>query len=174
MILDDGNIAVLDASVILDLINLDLLDKLFHFDTDVAITPSILLEITSEPHKSKVQMCIDKGKILLRTDGLLENINTLYEKFPGLSYADCSVLEVAIRINAMVLSSDGLLRKVIKKHGLNIKGTLGVIKDLHEKKLIETEVAISKLEKYLKINQRAPKDQTLTAISELKSLKIIL
>lgn len=77
-------------------------------------------------------------------------------KYPGLSIADSSVLELAIRKGAIIFSSDGSLRKISVNKNLTVRGVLWIIEELYKKDIINIHFTLKKLKMYLEINQRAP------------------
>jgi predicted nucleic acid-binding protein len=64
----------------------------------------------------------------------------------GLSEADLSVIYLAIRENAMVLSGDRLLRSSARTRHLEVHGTLWMMDRLVEKGLLKPAVAADRLE----------------------------
>ena len=99
---------------------------------------------------------------------LKESIQTILSECKGLSLADCSVLELAARLNAVILSSDKSLRNESEKRKFTVHGILWIIEQLCSKKIITRETAIDKLQVYPKINDRVPKIEIECLISTLK------
>jgi len=131
-------------------------------------TPQVIDEITDEEQQFAIEVHLENGDLKVDKDGSYEAIAELFDEFPGLSVADCSVLELAIRKSAIVLSSDGGLRKISKQKNCEVHGTLWIIQELFDCDIIEKEAAIEKLKMYALINLRAPKniiDQMITALS---------
>ncbi len=165
-------ILVKDACIIIDLIELDLLDIFLSLDYIVITSQSVVKEITDEGQAFLLDDLIKNSKIQKEKDGSLMDILNLMNKYPGISYADTTVLELSLRINATLLSADKLLRKAGNKEGATICGTLWVIIELFNSKLISNEVAIEKVRLLMKINSRIPIKLCKTLITEFEQDKI--
>ena len=86
----------------------------------------------------------------------------------ALSFSDCSLLELAIRLNATLITSDKKLKNIAHKNAIVVMGLLGVIKQLFESKLINRDFAIEKLHDYLRINSWAPVEETKNLLREFQ------
>lgn len=160
-------VVVQDACILFDLADLDLLKVFFQLELTVLTTPQVITEITDEDQQSAINIHLQNGELKVDKDGTYDSISELFDEFPGLSFADCSVLELAIRKNAMVLSSDGGLRKISRRKHCEVHGTLWIIQELHDFGVIGKATAIEKLKLYASINLRAPKkiiEQMVTAL----------
>ena len=78
------------------------------------------------------------------------------EKIPfpkGFSHQDKSVVYLALTLeNAIVLSSDKLVRNFAEKQGLEYHGLLWIIDELVDQNIIYKNLAVSFLQKLLSIN----------------------
>lgn len=61
-------------------------------------------------------------------------------------FNDCSVLFLALKLDAMLLSGDKPLRKASKDKQIEVHGTLWIFDQLVERKLLPSGIAASKLE----------------------------
>ena len=102
---------------------------------------------------------------IIDTDGSFESIQDLFDELQGLSYTDCSILELASRKNGIVVSSDKRLRNESQKRQLTIGGILWIIEILVISKIISIEFAVKSLKIYPEINQRVPKEDILNSAS---------
>jgi hypothetical protein len=159
----ENKILIKDSCILFDLLDLGLLQAFFQMDFDVSTTQYVISEITNEVQLSDVNHYILTKKLIIDTVGTFDSIQELYLENPGLSYADCSVLELAKRKNGVILSADKSLRKVAKKGEIEVKGMLWVIRQLVDNQRITVKCAIEKLELYPQINSRVP----IKEISEL-------
>lgn len=75
----------------------------------------------------------------------------------GLNFEDKSVALLAARLDAGVLSGDGLLKKYCQQLQLEVKGIIWLFDAFLEKKLFGYDIAIQKLEELLVFNTRLPK-----------------
>lgn len=153
---DKREIVIKDACILFDLVDLNLLEDFFQLEVDAFTTSQVIGEITNEQQWDAVSRFINNGKLRIDDDGTFEVITKINEEYPGLSLPDSSVLELAIRKNAIVYSSDGSLRKASLKEGITVRGIIWIIAELHRLELMTKESAIAKLNLYETINQRAP------------------
>lgn len=161
---DKKEIVIKDACILFDLVDLNLLEDFFQLEVSAFTTPQVINEITNETQWEEVSKFIDNGKLQIDADGKFEVIAALYDEHAGLSIPDSSVLELAIRKDAIIYSSDGSLRKISVKKNLTVRGVLWIVEKLHDNGYLHTELAIEKLNIYESINQRAP-------IKEIMALK---
>ena len=75
---------------------------------------------------------------------LAEELNMKYAK-P--SIFDCVALAIAKNRGIVLLSGDGPLRKTAEKEGVEVKGTLGILKELYDNLYIDKEEYLSCLKK---------------------------
>ena len=74
--------------------------------------------------------------------------------FPrSLSEMDCTVLYLAARLEAMVLSSDKVVRNFAKRNSIDYHGMLWVFDELVEQRYITAMMAVDKLRKLMVSNQ---------------------
>lgn len=162
-------IVVQDACILFDLIDLGLISTFFQLDLVVMTTPQVIAEIIDPTQLAIVSKYIDRNQLLIDAWGQLDAIDLLLFENKGLSFADSSVLELALRKNAIVLSSDGGLRRVSVKKNLTVSGLLWIVEELCVKNLLSVAQAKEKLEHYPRINRRVPIKEIERLISKLTS-----
>lgn len=162
-------IIIKDSCILFDLIDLGLMAHFFSLEIIVQTTPFVINEVKDSNQLAEINKYIDSGRLTIDSDGSLESIQDLFDQCIGLSYADCSVLELAIRKNGIVLSSDKTLRNESQRRKFTVRGALWIIAELHDQKKISSEEAITKLKSYDQINERAPKSEILNLIGILES-----
>lgn len=167
LVLDESQILINDSCVLFDLVDLELLKEFFQLEYSFLTTPQVVGEITDNSQIIEIEKYIQNQILMVDSMGLFETIQNIYDKYPGLSFADSSVLELASRVDGILLSADKRLRNISKGNNLEVKGVLWVINELVDKKIITDQVAIQKLKNYSKINVRAP-------IKEINALVNIL
>ena len=160
---DKKEIVIKDACILFDLVDLNLLEDFFQLEVYAFTTPQVIGEITNETQWEEVSKFINNGNLQIDADGEFEVIEGIFDEYAGLSIPDSSVLELAIRRNAIIFSSDGSLRKISIKKNLTVRGVLWIVEELYSREFLSKEVAIEKLDLYEMINQRAP-------IKEIKKL----
>lgn len=165
--MSDKEIVIKDACILFDLVDLGLLDVFFQIEVSAFTTSQVVAEITDDQQWKVISMYINNGKLQVDNEGDYEVISRIYDEHPGLSYPDSSVLELALRKNAIIYSSDGRLRKISIKKGLTVRGVIWIIEELYRREIINKEVAISKLELYGTVNQWAPLKEINNLISKI-------
>ena len=153
---DKKEIVIKDACILFDLVDLNLLEDFFQLNVSAFTTPQVIGEITNETQWEEVSKFINNGKLQIDADGEFEVIAGIFDEYAGLSIPDSSVLELAIRKDAIIFSSDGSLRKISVKKNLIVRGIVWIVEELHKKEIISQDMALHKLNRYLEINQRAP------------------
>lgn len=161
-------IVIKDACILFDLVDLNLLDDFFQLEAEVYTTSQVIGEIRHEHQREAILKYIDDGRLQIDDTGTVEAITLLNDAYPGLSFPDSSVLELAIRRNAIVYSADGSLRKASAQKGITVRGVLWIVAQLHSMGSITTETAIVKLNMYEQLNQRAPFKEIKNLISQLQ------
>lgn len=145
-----------------------MLDDFFKLPLQAHTTLQVIGEVEDEHQKVAVNVHVTEGRIKVDGAGDYDVIAVIMADCPGLSFADGSVLELAERMQGVILSADGSLRKIGQKKNLTVRGTLWVIEELCSKNIISTQVAVSKLEMYPKINNRVPKLDITALIAKLQ------
>jgi len=148
--------------------DLNLLDAFFQLDCNIITTPYVISEIIRPDQFKKISQYIENNKLNISEDSSFISIQTLYNECPGLSIADCSVLELSLRKNGIIISNDKRLYNESKKRNLKVKGLLWVIRELINEMIISKKFALEKLKLYPEINQRAPRQEILVFISKLE------
>jgi predicted nucleic acid-binding protein len=157
-------IVIKDACILFDLIDLKLLASFYNLNLVVMTTPQVLSEITDETQMAEIDQYIQNGQLKIDHFDSLEAIVEIVDNNPGLSFTDASVLELANRIDATILSSDKSLRNESQRRGIVVRGMLWILEELYIQKIVELELLLEKLKQYPTINKRAPK----TEIENLK------
>ena len=161
------HIYIKDSCILFDLIDLDLVECFYNLDIQVVTTRQVIAEITDLNQIKAINHLISKEAICIDDQGEYEMILSIFQANAGLSFADCSVIEVALRRGGIILTSDNNLRKKAIGKQVNVKGMLWIINELIQKDILPIGDAISKLALYPKINNRAPKKEIAILISKL-------
>lgn len=163
-------VVIKDACILVDLIDLKLLEPFYLLEVTPVTTGFVVAEILDEAQAALVQQSIADGKLTVYDDGDILEITALYEEHAGLSFADCSVLDLSLRVPGLLLSSDKSLRNEAKRRELVVKGLLWVINQLFENQILSKTECLLKLEQYPLINPRTPKKDIQLLIDKLNSL----
>lgn len=148
--------------------DLKLLQDFFKLDYEFYTTPQVIGEITHDDQISEIEQYIQAEILLIDNQGTLESIQELYNYFPGLSFADSSVLELTSRVNGILLSSDKGLRNITRKNNLIVKGVLWIIEEMVNMGILTKEIAVQKLLDYPMINTRVPNNEIKKLIGKLQ------
>ncbi len=161
-------VVIKDACIFFDLMDLGLLEYFYKLKLTVITTPQVLDEITDENQLAEVAGYIKKGQLQVDAFSQLDVMMSITYSNPGLSFTDASVLEVASRRNATVLSSDKSLRNESERQGITVRGFLWIMEELFLQNVIEQSMLIEKLAAYPEVNKRAPKTELENLIKKYK------
>ena len=140
-------VAVTDANIFIDLYDLGLTKSFFNLELEIHTTSAVLYELYSE-QQEVLQAYQSVGMLSVHNLQEQDFIEIYDENYPkSLSEADKSVLHVANKINACVLSSDKTLRNCAKNKDIEYHGMIWIFD-----KFVETTVLTSK-EAKAKLNQ---------------------
>jgi len=156
--LDDNQILIKDSCIIFDLFDLGLLQEFFLLKCQFYTTPQVISEITDTRQLYQLNQFVTDGILKVDMGGQIETIQILLEQHTGLSFTDCSVLELSMRMSGIILTADKALRNIATKNHLHhVRGMIWVFSLLLENNLITKEIALEKLDMYPQINNRVPK-----------------
>lgn len=148
-------IAVQDANVFIDLEMAGLFEAWFQTGIETHTTDLIREELNDGDHRTAIEY-LRSGKI--QVHGLdaeeIAQVATLFgEVDSSASFNDCSVLFLAMKLKAALISGDRALRKAAKDREVEVRGTLWIFDELVARQIIPGGVAAEKLE-YLRAQDR--------------------
>jgi predicted nucleic acid-binding protein len=159
-------IAVKDANVFIDLESMGILDLWFQLGYQTITSSFVVVELEDGGHANSLAS-IQAGQVIeaVISSEEMEAFETLrVECEPtGLSSADVSVLYLAIREDALLLSGDKSLRIQAKVRWVEIHGTLWIMDQLVDSGLLAKRVAAQRLEALLR---RTGKERRYLPIAE--------
>lgn len=119
---------ILDTSVLSSFTYLELLEQLHQLNLTYATTPDVIEEFSKKWIKTKIPswINIEVPSHKTKTESL------------SISTTDISLISLAIEKNSMIATDDLALRKIAKKRGILVIGTLGLLKLLYTQKIIQT------------------------------------
>jgi rRNA-processing protein FCF1 len=153
-------IIINDANILIDLVHLVLMDQFVLLELELKVTDFVFEELNAE-QKNIIINYIEEGYIeLIITDNEEDyvRISNILAKNSGLSFEDCTVWHYAEKLNGILLTGDGKLRKQATENGIEVKGILYIFDELLSAKLITFDEAIDKIELLYIINTRLPQD----------------
>jgi rRNA-processing protein FCF1 len=164
-------IAVTDACIFIDLYDLGLVDSFFNLDIEIHTTSAVLFELYSEQQQIlKAYQSVNRLTVHnLQEQDFIEIYSEEYPK--SLSETDKSVLHIANKLNACVLSSDKALRNCAKNKEIAYHGMIWIFDKLIETSVLSKKEAVNKLKQLVAINFVFRNNQQLVAEIE-KRLKL--
>lgn len=154
-------IVVTDACIFIDLIELDLISDFFQLNLEFHTTVEVVNELFQE--QKQVLKAYRTVKKLIVHNLKEEDFEKMdYIPFPrGLTPEDRSVIYMALNLeNAIILSSDKLVRKCAESHSLEYHGIFWIFDLLTSQGFLSKQEAVRKLQKLLTINTMYAGDKT--------------
>lgn len=151
-------LAITDANIFIDLIHIGFVEHLFKIGFEIHTCAEVLEELNEK----------QQGILLSFSETGLLTIHTLSEEdqkklalpMPkSLSNTDVTVILLATKIEAVILSGDNVLRKYSEKQEIEVHGVLWLFDQFIEKGLITHGASRKQLEKLIQYNDRLPKDE---------------
>lgn len=147
-------VAVTDACIFIDLIELDLVASFFKLDIQLHTTVDVVNELF--PEQKQLLKAYESGKLLTIHNLEEKDFNEMAKiPFPkGLSQEDKTVIYLALFLNkALVISSDKLVRSFAANQSLECHGLIWIFDELVRQEVISKEVGASMLTNLLSLNQ---------------------
>lgn len=140
-------VVVNDANILIDLVKLDLLQAFFALGFECHTTDFVLNQEIQTDQRNQINQYIQAAllKVNESTPEEMENIFELSTNNKKLSPADCSVYVLSKKLDAILLTSDGPLRKFSATEGIEVHGHLWLFDQMVEKKVITGIEAAEKL-----------------------------
>ncbi len=164
-------IAVTDACIFIDLYDLGLVASFFNLEIEIHTTSSVYFELYPEQQQVlKAYQSVDR--LIVHNLQEQDFLEIYLEEYPkSLSETDKSVLYIANKLNACVLSSDKTLRNCAKNKDIEYHGMIWIFDKLVETSVLTPKEAASKLKQLVATNFIFQNNQQLVAEIE-KRLKI--
>ena len=145
-----------DANILMDIVKLDLAKAFLELSFELYTTDFVFAEMELEQQE---QLLSEKLiKIGASKEDMLSIFN-LTEQHIGLSYEDCSTWYFAKKMDGILVTGDGLLRKKARASGIEVKGVIYIIDQIKEQKLLSTKICIEKLKLLKELNDRLPMNE---------------
>ena len=164
-------VAVTDACIFIDLFDLGLINAFFQLEIDILTTAPVYFELYYEQQQIlKAYQTVDRLIVHnLNEDDFLQIQSDPYPK--SLSETDKSVLHVANKLNACVLSSDKTVRNFAKNKDIKYHGMIWIFDKLVEANILSKKQVASKLKELVATNFIYQNNKPLVAEIE-KRLKL--
>lgn len=153
-------IAITDANIFIDLLTASLLDAFAALDLEIITSYEVISELYPE-QQVHLNTLLENGQLAI---GLVDEPSfsewrSIYKPSNGLSYPDQTVLFLAVKNDAMILSGEKLIRKFADRWHLEAHGILWVIDQLVDKEVIRIELAHIALTAIMVRNKWLPLDE---------------
>ncbi len=166
-------IAIKDANVLIDLEVSGLFDLWFQFQLghETMTTDLIVAELREGPHRRAMEY-VEAGHIHVEPcapEFLTEAFRLMQKIGTGLSIVDYTVLLLAIRKDAILLTGDKPLRSAANTRQIEVHGTLWIFDRLVESQLLEKSIASQRLSHFLENDRYLPANACSDRIRDWKN-----
>lgn len=163
-------IVITDVSVFFDLYHLQVLPEFFALDLEIHTTDFVYNEITYSEQKREFAIFERSKKlhIIKITPEEEDEIRAMKLFRANKSFPDRTVLWMAKQFKCALLTCDSTLRKEAEAHGLEVRGSIWVIKQLIEDEIISKIKGIELLNQMKLVNPRLPLDEIDRLIKRIK------
>jgi len=135
-------LAISDACIFIDLFELKLTPLFFSLDLEILTSANVMNELNAE-QKQVLKPYTDSGELTVHNISETETIQIENAKYPAsLSLSDRTVLFLAEKLDAMILSSDKTVRHNAKIRSIEYHGMLWILDNLVDHSLLSKENAI--------------------------------
>jgi rRNA-processing protein FCF1 len=161
---------VADTNVFFDMMSIEVLPDFFGLDYEICTTDFVVNEIIRIDQAEQIQNFIRSKQLTvykLSSDEIEEVVN-LKTKRNLRRITDKSVLWKALQLKCRLVTGDKNLRSEAEEQGLEVNGSLWIIRTLVETKIITPVLAVELLEKLKIVNDSLPKDEIDKLIKKYK------
>jgi predicted nucleic acid-binding protein len=145
-------VAITDACIFIDLYDLKLTNHLFSLELEVHTSLDVFNELYT--HQQDILSAFHSvGKLTIHNISAEDRLNIQKQNYPkSLSENDKTVLFIAEKIDAMILSSDKAVRTCAKKKSIEYHGMLWIFDKMVESGLLLPSDAAIKLKMLIHTN----------------------
>jgi len=133
----------IDTNILFDFVAGDIFDALFLLPFDFHTSDIVAFEISGS--YSEEQLASLGLRILALDDAETQEIRSLNKQHAGLSVEDISVLFLSRKHRTMILSNDGSLRDLADASRIEYHGTLWLLDEMIQKKILKPQESASAL-----------------------------
>lgn len=145
-------LAITDACIFIDLYDLQLTAQFFGLDIEVHTSLDVINELY-ESQKQLLSAFKSVGKLTVHTILAEDKNKILATQYPrSLSESDKTVLYLATKLGAIVISSDKAIRNTAKTNAITYHGMIWIFDQLVERNLISKNIASDKLKQLVGSN----------------------
>jgi predicted nucleic acid-binding protein len=161
---------ITDVSVLFDLYQIKVLPEFFALDVEICTTIFVYNEVVKQNQIEEFET-FERTKKLNILDLLPEEQDEVIKfktKRNLKSIPDKTMLWKAIQLRCPLLTCDDKLRKEAIDNGIEVHGSIWVLTELQNKKIIDKKKTIELLEELKTVNTRLPFDEIDKIIKQLK------
>lgn len=150
---------VFDATPLIYLGKVNLIEKIKHFPEEKYITKSVYMEVVVEGKKSgrpevfMIETLISRGVFHIKNPANRNYMNYLREN-PNIHKADIDVLALAQELNGIALLDDEEARGMAEVEGIEHHGTIYLLLRMWKKKLLTKEEVLVGLNEMIRMGWR--------------------
>jgi len=161
---------VTDTNVFFDMMSIEVLPDFFGLDYEICTTDFVVNEIIRIDQAEQIQNFIRSKQLTVYklTSDEIEEVVNLKTKRNLRRITDKSVLWKALQLKCRLVTGDKNLRSEAEEQGLEVNGSLWVIRTLVETKIITPVLAVGLLEKLTTVNDSLPKEEIDKLIKKYK------
>lgn len=146
-------LAITDACIFIDLHDLDLTVAFFSLDLEIHTSLDVFNELYPE-QKTVLNAFLSVEKLYIHNIDAKSRLEIMETAYPlGLSEVDKTVLYLAKKYDALVLSSDKAVRNFAKKHTIDYHGILWIFDQMIAQEKMTKNSAILKLTELISKNR---------------------
>lgn len=142
-----------DANILMDIVKLDLTDVFLTLEFELYTTDFVFAEMELAQQEQLL------SNRLIKIGASQEDMMAIFElseQQSGLSFEDCSTWYFAKKMDGILVTGDGKLRKKASASGVEVRGMIYIIEQIKEQKLLYTVNCIEKLRLLSALNDRLP------------------
>lgn len=145
-------IAITDACIFIDLHELDLTSDFFSLDLEIHTSVDVYNELHNQ-HRQQLNQFVLISKLTIHKISEAERLSILQFAFPrSLSDTDKTVLFLAEKLGAFVLSSDKTVRNCAKSHCIKTHGMFWILDCMVENQILTKSKATTVLKSLILSN----------------------
>ena len=162
---------ITDSSVFFDIIKIQALPEFFALSFEICTTDFVKDEILESEQREQIEIFIRSQKLTVfeLNEAEIEEVEKFETKRFFKTLIDKTVLWKAKQLNCMLLTGDGKLRSEAIDQGVEVHGSLWVVRTLVEQKIISSSDGSVYLEKLKVVNDRLTLEEIEKLIKKLKN-----
>lgn len=145
-----------DANILMDIVKLDLAEAFLALGFELYTTDFVFAEMEPE------QQALLASEVLIKIGADEADMTAIFEmteQHAGLSFEDCSTWYFAQKMDGILVTGDGRLRKRASASGIEVRGMIYIIEQIKEQELLPVATCIEKLTALKALNDRLPMNE---------------